>query len=466
MENINGIEYKMVAPDIDSLVRCFDSRDINPTLSTPELLNGMKPLFEALEMLKPYRRNEEVKVIWIRIPRGTIEDYYSYEDLKSYGEVETYEEYAKMWERDYPEEFVWYELVVVWSENKEGQLRYYGMSLGNKRIISATLEEKSMTSKGLYYEEEALCLCKLILPAVKHSMELLREGTYNDFVEKYLPYQFRTGVIKRYEIWEEDREYREWCEDGLPQAKIAKFKEIVESGENSKERIGRIKEFTANNFFGACKLGYEAIGKECKGYTLPELYMRYADGRDEGLTGKGYGLNAGIGIDFDSPREWDDWYYDRKQRGGHPWEVVPGGNSTHMELYVQNDRSTLDYQLRLGEISEEEYRERIKSAGYYFAIAGTQRQFETVSFCLALRDANLPVFVYDAEELVARFDGTDYVGIVPHHTITRYCADLFPKEYGNIIDFTHVYKDEDKWFDKIDWLPEEPAELICLQKAK
>ena len=460
METINGIEYKMVAPDIDCLIRCFYNRNLNPKLSTPALLNGVKPLFEALEPLKPYSKNEEVKVIWLRIPRGTIEDYYSFEDLKMYGEVETYEDYVEMWECDYPEEFVWYELVVVWSEDKEGQLRYYGMSLGNKRIISATLEEKTMTSKEFYCEEEAICLCKLILPAVEQSMKLLREGVYNDFVEKNLPYQFRTGVIKRYEIWKEDKEHKEWCEDGLSQEEIDKFVEIVESGENSKERIGRIKEFTANDFFGACKLGYEAIGKECKGYTLPELYMHYADGRDEGLTGKGHGLNAGIGIDFASPREWDEWFFNRKQQGGHPWEVVPGGNSTHMELYVQNDRDMLDWQLRLGEISDKEYRERIKRAGYYFAIAGTQRQFETVNFYLTLRDANLPVFVYDAEELVARFKGTDYVGIVPHHTITRYCANLFPEKYGSIIDFTHVYRDEDKWFDKIDWLPEEPAELI------
>ncbi len=138
----------------------------------------------------------------------------------------------------------------------------------------------------------------------------------------------------------------------MSQEEIDRFVEIVESGENSKERIRRIKEFTANDFFGACKLGYEAIGKECKAYTLPELYMHYADGRDEGLTGKGHGLNAGTGIDFDSPREWDEWYNHREQHGGHPWEVVPGGNSTHMELYVQNDRDMLDWQLRLGEISD------------------------------------------------------------------------------------------------------------------
>ena len=65
METINGIEYKMVAPDIDCLIRCFYNRNLNPIFSTPALLNGMKPLFEALEPLKPYSKNEEVKVCLI-----------------------------------------------------------------------------------------------------------------------------------------------------------------------------------------------------------------------------------------------------------------------------------------------------------------------------------------------------------------------------------------------------------------
>ena len=67
--------------------------------------------------------------------------------------------------------------------------------------------------------------------------------------------------------------------------------------------------------------------------------MHYADGRDEGLTGQGHGLNAGPGIDFDSPAAWNDWYFGTRG-GGHPWEVVPGGNSTHVELYVCNGHAS------------------------------------------------------------------------------------------------------------------------------
>lgn len=452
-------EYKLVAPDIDRLIRYFKHGHLNPMASTSALLAAMEPLFEILTPLAPYKKNKEAKTIWLRIPRGTIEDYDNFEDLKEYGDVETYEEYVKQWQEDYPDEYNWYRLVVVKSLNKDGALRFYAMSLGNETIISATLEERLAEPSGFYAEEAAVILCELIVPAVEQSMKLLKEGKYDELVDNDLPYQFRRGVIKRSDFWETEPGHKEWVCDGLTEESIEKFKGLIESGMNSEAKIVRIKRFTANDFFKACKFGYEAIGKDCKGFSLSGLYMRYADGRDEGLTGEGHGLNAGTGIDFDDPKAWDEWYFNREQHGGHPWEVVPGGNSTHVELCVMHDKNGLDWKLRLGEITEKEYKEKLETAGYYFALAGVHRQFETVNFYLALSSAGLPVIVMDAEEMVARFDGSDYVGVVPHHVATRYCSELFPKKYGDIIDFTHVYKNEDDWIDKITWLPEDPALL-------
>ena len=232
------------------------------------------------------------------------------------------------------------------------------------------------------------------------------------------------------------------------------------SGINTEDKIGRIMSFTANDFFRACEIGYKAVGKDVSGYTLPDLYMHYADGRDEGLTGKGHGLNDGPGIDFSSPAAWDEWYFS-KRGGGHPWEVIPGGNSTHMELFVRHDKDSLGWKHRLGKISDDEYEERMKTAGYYFEINGKHRPFESVTFYTALSAAGLPVILDDAEEILARFDGSDFVGIVPHHTIPKYCEGMFPKKYGNVIDFMHVYDDEMvKYKDDIEWLPEEPAQLL------
>lgn len=69
------------------------------------------------------------------------------------------------------------------------------------------------------------------------------------------------------------------------------------------------------------------------------------------------------------------------------------------------------------------------------------------------------MIINDEDKLVASFTGSDYIGIVPHHMATRYGSELFPKEYEYIFDFSHVYKEEDQWFDKIIWLPMEPAVL-------
>ena len=453
-------QYKLVAPDVDELLRYFERGHLNPTPSTPALLGAAEQLFSILTPLSPLKKNEEAKAIWLRIPRGTIEDYATFEEMKEWGEVETYEEYLDRWIEEYPEEYCWYELVAVRTLNRDGALGYYGISLGNKTVISATIDDRGFNDRNGYYAEEAaIKLCALVIPAVEESITLLKEDKYNDLIAASLPYQFRTGVLQRLDMWEAEPEAKEYAYDGLPEETVAKFKELIVSGINDENKIGRIKDFTANDFFRACKIGYTSIGKDCEGYSLSELYVRYADGRDEGLTGTGHGLNAGPGIDFDSPSAWDEWYFHREQQGGHPWEVVPGGNSTHVELYVMHESQELEWKLRSGKITEDEYHDKLEKAGYYFDIAGMQRQFEVVSFYVALSDAKLPVVIEDAKELLARFEATDYIGIVPHHLPTRYCRSLFPDEYGNIIDFTHVYRDEDAWFDKIEWLSEEPAVL-------
>jgi hypothetical protein len=126
-----------------------------------------------------------------------------------------------------------------------------------------------------------------------------------------------------------------------------------------------------------------------------------------------------------------------------------------------HDRRDLDFKYRAGKISEDVYQARIRSSGYFFLIGGKHRAAEAVRFYTALSAAGLPVLLSDAEDIMTRFDGTGYVGIVPHSVPTRYCEELFPEKYGDIIDFMHVYREEMKKFgDAIEWLPEEEARLI------
>ena len=452
-------EYKLVAPDIDRLLCYFDQRYLNPSSPTSEVAAAMDPLFTALSDLAPLPQNDEVKAIWLQVPRGGIEDYDSYDDMLAYGEVESREEYEERWREDYPDKFVWYELVIVESFNKDGSLRFRGVSLDHKSIISAIFDRtEEVTEK--YSDEAAVLLCQLLTSAVAEPLAKLRSGTYNEEVELKLPYQFRTGVIKRSVLWEKSPEWRENELDGLSVQTVSDFKKLLESGINDEEKIGRIPSFTANDFFRACVLGYKALGYDCGEKKPSELYVRYADGRDEGLTGTGHGLNEGPGIDFDDPDAWDEWYFSNRG-GGHPWEIIRGGNSTHVDLFVQHDKRMLEWKYRTGEITDGEYNERLKKAGYYFIISGKHRPKESVTFYTVLSAAGLPVVLNDAEEILARFEATDYVGIVPRHVVPKYCEGMFPEKYGQVIDFMHVF-DEDiaEFGTDIEWLPEEPARLI------
>lgn len=76
------------------------------------------------------------------------------------------------------------------------------------------------------------------------------------------------------------------------------------------------------------KLGYEAKHYEMVNeLTVKELYYKYAEGRDEGLSK----------MDVDSPEAFTLCFNERHRCGGHLWEVCRGGNSTHMALYVAHN---------------------------------------------------------------------------------------------------------------------------------
>lgn len=64
---------------------------------------------------------------------------------------------------------------------------------------------------------------------------------------------------------------------------------------------------------------YAANNYDGQAFALKAQYYRHADGRDDGLKK----------IDPDSAEAFADWLENR-EKGGHPWEVCRGGNSTHV----------------------------------------------------------------------------------------------------------------------------------------
>ena len=426
-------EYKLVAPHIDDLISSCDSDFFNEVLINPANHAAIEPLFKLLEHVASTKKNAAVKEIWIRVPRGSLEDY-------CYGGESDSEKSKEEWLSYYPDAYKWYRLRVVQYVDQDGIVDCFAMSLNGEAVISAVRKWRSNIEPKYFDEIIFGKICNLLIPAVEDSIKLLKEGKYNDFVEKELPYRCRAGVIKRCVLWDLNPKYKDEAYGGLSEKKISRLKDIIASEENNKDKIGRIRDFTANDFFKACKLGYEAIGYDCQGISLPELYIRYSDRRDEGLTGLGIGHYDEPGIAFDDPKAWDEWYYHRKQRdSGHPFEVAPG----YYHLYVSRDK------------------DESETGGYYFDLAGSPYYpNEVISTYLAIKDAGYPICLPSAEGFVAGFEGTDYIGIVPLHMSERECGELIPDEYEEVGDYLNADEIKESWLDKVTWLNESPAELI------
>ncbi|GEM_PF-2194771 len=196
------------------------------------------------------------------------------------------------WKEYYPEEVSWYRLVIC--ENKEGRSsnRFRALAIDSATLINADLN-KGTRANTWYNEEPVIELLPLLVEAARRSMDLLKNGTYNDFVAKNLPYQHRIGVLKRSDEWKVDPDAKNAYWKDMDEETYRAFQSYLPT--NAENKIGRLKSFTANDFFRACYLGYKACGYPLGDKTPEQAYLRYADGRDEGLTGTGFGLNEGPG---------------------------------------------------------------------------------------------------------------------------------------------------------------------------
>jgi hypothetical protein len=199
----------------------------------------------------------------------------------------------------------------------------------------------------------------------------------------------------------------------LGKAKSKKFIRLVEQGELMGSRKAVVPSMTANDYFEYCKIAYlSGRSKDDhveEGLSGREMYKRYADGRDEGL----------LEIDGNSQEEfaaWIDGKHPKRSRGGHPWEIKRGGNTTHIDLFV----------------SRPDYYEK---TGFIVGLSGAaiSRLKETICMFLGIREAGLPITINDPEGIRKRLLGQDNIGIVPcSNSLHRANQDFY--EHQSVYD--------------------------------
>ena len=351
----------------------------------------MDELYHELRKVAPCG-DRNLRELWLKSDRGTFADLGDMDELIADGELESEEEAISYWEDMFPEQEYWYLLQTI----EDDDTGYRAIFVGHEFLIEIDpLHQKS----SLIYDISEFV--QWILHEVKRCIAELEEGTYNSNVCNNLPAKHRTGTITRkelYDIFPEEREdLFQNLSDEDKQAFIACATEAIPEQ--------RLPSMTANDFYRFCAYGYEANGYKGTDRTPVEQYYLHADGRDDELRE----------IDPDSPEAFHQWLTERKYRGGHPWEVCRGGNSTHISLYVSNHED-----------------------GYYLTLAGSSvcRTIETVKFYLALHRKGLPVRLREAAILVERLQESERIGIVPEGIWPVYCEGMFPGEH--IIAFRNL----------------------------
>lgn len=191
--------------------------------------------------------------------------------------------------------------------------------------------------------------------------------------------------------------------------------ELIESNYFRDTHELRLETLTANKYFEYCKVAYNSV-TERQNTSINDngkaLYQTYADGRHEGLLD----IDGNSSTDFAS---WLDGSHPKKTTGGHPWEILRGGNTTHISLRV----SRPDYQTKKGFV--------VKLAGDSLV-----RLKECIQIALALHKAGLPFVLQDANEIRLRLLAQDNIGIVPENQSLHRANKTFKQD--NVIDVIYL----------------------------
>ena len=328
-----------------------------------------------------------------------------YEEMLESGEIRSRDELESHWVSYYPEEVNWHKI----SFRVYDQMVIFGFD--TKLLIQ--LNRQTGQISGLSFEDDDLTgFLYWVLSHVKTEIHtaLADMDAYNNYIANNLSLHKRFGKIKRILLWEHVPGIQRFDETLGPTG-VRRFETAIKK--MNMEHL--IPKMTANRFFHYCQICYDANSyfKDSPKLSPRSKYKEMSDGRDEGLTE----------ISGDSEKAFDDWYRNKSHRGGHPWEICRGGNSTHIALMANRQKN-----------------------GWRLYLAGSSRVrvVETVKMAIAMSEQDIPFILTNAQEILCMIKGSDYCGIVPKDMIPKYCHHYFSDE-DKIIDFINPWHDENMY---------------------
>lgn len=384
--------------DINTLKYNFKDNPFNASLN---LFAPLKSITNALYA----PGDDELKTLWIKVKNPSYETFRK--DLLEEDEFAEEDDIRYEYEK-YSEPYSFYQIKEI--TLTDGRSFVY---IDNDLIASydPKASEVDMQVKSSWFrisKENFDAIIRALKDTVTSHIAMLKSGTYKKEVLDQLPYYLKTGTINRKDYYmavhKEKVIYDEF--DGFKNKEEFLGETDIFMPEVNKSF--RIHDMTAKMFFNACLAGY--IENECA--TIEDdaksKYYKNADGRDEGLSE----------VPLDDSVAFHQWFH-KREYGGHPWEIMRGGNSTHVSLYVCEDEQ-----------------------GYYFIVDGRSenRFLETINCYIAIKRMGYPVMLNDSALLKERLQGKETIGIVPKDIFPRYCENMFPSR--TIHNFMNLWEED------------------------
>lgn len=370
-------------------------------------------IHKELQVFEPCG-DDDNRTIWIEVPRGDISDWMPYEEAVRYEDVHDEEDYVAAWKASHPRETEWLKVMTsVYDGNIFLRLFDGESCFGSYRSNDIGSCSKDKPSE---YLELLLNEIKLLKKRILSDPE-----AYNEYVEKNLPKQKRTGRISRKELNRILPWYKEEIEN---QKEVEKM--LQDCIEYSGEPLERM---TIRIYCKYYRIAYEAYAgrNDFDAKDDVEFYTKCAFKHidDE--------------LDVDSEKDFKKFAYD------HYGEL----GLTRMNLYA------CDYDVPGKWV-------------FHFAVSYSAWLWDALKIAKALYESGVPLHISSAERTLAALQERDYVRLTPH-TFHNY---LNHHEENSVLSLHYececVDKTEPECFtreqlqeiiDHSEWLPEDKLKI-------
>lgn len=384
--------------DINTLKHNFKDNPFNASLN---LLAPLKSITNAL--YEPGK--DEIKTLWIKIKNPSYDTFRKdlLEEDPDAEEEDIQYEYEK-----YSEPYSFYQIKEITLTDGRSFVYIDNDLIASYDPKASEADTQVKSSWFLSSVETYNAIIDNLKDTVANHIIMLRDGTYKKEILEQLPYYLKTGTINRKDYYMAIHKEKTIYDEFNTFKNKEEFLSETDMFNSKENKSFRLHNMTARMFFNACLAGYIENERASMEDDAKSKYYKNADGRDEGLSE----------VPLDDPIAFHKWLH-KREYGGHPWEIMRGGNSTHVSLYVCEDEQ-----------------------GYYFIVDGRSenRFLETINCYIAVKRMGYPVQLNDSKLLKERLQGREIIGIVPKDIFPRYCENMFPS--GTIHNFMNLWEED------------------------